>query len=149
MLTRPVSTAARRCSEPRPAAGNDLRVAGLDARHPRRGEPPRQPAGRGRGHRRNRRQRLRGGVDPVAVHRGDELAVQQLALRQGRHQLPAGETAGAGLDRTDPRVQGLDDPEAVHQLTHRQHPRRPGQRRVRRPEPHRAARRLSDAATSA
>ena len=96
--------------KPGPAAGDDGGVTGLDARDTGWAEAAGQPTGGGRGHRRHRREQLRRGVGAVTVHRVDELAVQQLALRQ-----------------------------PGHQLTEREHPRRPGQRGVRIPEPHPAA----------
>ncbi len=131
-------------------------LPGLDARDPVRPEAAGQPTGGRRGHRGHRREELRGGVGPVPVQGVDELAIQKLALRQTGHQLTAADSEGAGLDRADPGIQRLDHPESVHQLTDREHPRRPGQRGVRGPEPHPAASppsltasRLPSAATTA
>ncbi len=58
-------------------------------------------------------------------------------LGEGPAQLPAGRSPGALLDRPDRPVQLADHPERADQLIDRDQPRQPGQRRIRRSDPHR------------
>jgi len=81
-------------------------------------------------------ERLSGGVGAVAVQPDQEVLPGQLRVRHPDQQLTTAEPAVAFLDRPDRRIQQLDHGEAVDQLGHRRHPRVPGQRRVRRADPH-------------
>ena len=121
-------------------------LGGQQARHPRGrrrqpgfgaapvpgGEPARDPGRGGGGQARHRNQVLARLIGAQPVQADQEVFSGQLRRGHPGQHLPAGKPPPPGLDRPDPRIQCLDQAELAAQFGDREHPARPGQRRIRR-----------------
>jgi hypothetical protein len=116
--------------------GGHIGEPGLHRMPLRVGELARQPGRSGRGQPGHHGQHLPGLVGTLAVQPDEEVLPGQLSRGDPDQQLPAAQPPIPGLDRADGRVQQLDHRQSVDQLGHRDRSREPGQRRVRRPDPH-------------
>ena len=116
--------------------GGHIGEPGLHRMPLRVGELACQPGRGGRGQPRHRGQHLPGLVATLTVQPDQEVLPGQLRRGDPDQQLPAAKSPIPKLDRTNSRVQQLDHRQSVDQLGHHNRSREPGQRRVRRPDPH-------------
>jgi hypothetical protein len=98
--------------------------------------PPGQPRRRGGTQPRHRGQQLTRHIRAIPVQTDQMILPRQLGAGHPHQQLPRTHAPVPALDRPDHHIQQRHHTQRLNQLGHRRHPRQPGQRRIRRADPH-------------
>ena len=98
--------------------------------------PPGQTRRRGGTQPRHRSQQLTSRISAISIQPDQEIFPSQLSRGHPHQQLARTHAPSPALDRPDHGIQQRDHTQPLDQLGHRRHPRHPGQRRIRRADPH-------------